>query len=158
VSRNTYDVIIVDAYCPPYIPFQLTTREFFALAYERLSPDGVVAINVARTETDYTLVDAIAGTMKAVYPSVYVLDTLSNLNSVVIATRQPSELSAIQTELARVSDPVLRDVVQRATGRIREFTASSQRILCDDHAPVEQILHTMMARYILGQPTREVLP
>jgi spermidine synthase len=157
-NSNRYDVIIVDAYCPPYIPFQLTTSEFFEQARARLSEDGAIAINVARTETDYALVDAIASTMKAIYPSVYVMDTLSNLNSVVIGTRQPSELSAIQAELARLSDPVLSDVVQRATGRIREFTASSQRILHDDHAPVEQIVHAMMARYILGQPIPEVHP
>jgi spermidine synthase len=157
-GSERYDVIIVDAYCPPYIPFQLTTSEFFEEARTHLGEDGAIAINVARTETDYALVDAIASTMKVVYPSVYVMDTLGNLNSVVIGTRQPSELSAIQAELAGLTDPVLSDVVQRATGRIREFTASSPMILHDDHAPVEQIVHAMVARYILGQSTPEVQP
>ena len=35
--------IVVDAYRQPYIPFYLTTREFFELVRERLEPGGVVA-------------------------------------------------------------------------------------------------------------------
>ncbi len=35
-----YDLIAVDAYRQPYIPFYLATREFFELARDRLSPAG----------------------------------------------------------------------------------------------------------------------
>ena len=35
-TEERYDSIFVDAYRQPYIPFYLTTREFFALARERL--------------------------------------------------------------------------------------------------------------------------
>ena len=59
-AATHYDVIAVDAYRPPYIPFHLTTVEFFTLAREHLAPDGVVVVNVGRTDTDATLVDAIA--------------------------------------------------------------------------------------------------
>ena len=57
-----------DAYRPPYIPFHLTTVEFFALARDRLADDGVVAVNVGRTHTDYSLVDAIAADHAAGFP------------------------------------------------------------------------------------------
>ncbi|MDQ1300423.1 MAG: hypothetical protein QG637_340, partial [Chloroflexota bacterium] len=63
IRSFAYDLIAVDAYRPPYIPFHLTTVEFFALARERLAEDGVVAVNVGRTHTDYSLVDAIAATL-----------------------------------------------------------------------------------------------
>jgi len=155
-SEQHYDVIIVDAYNPPYIPFQLTTVEFFREVRDHLTVDGVVAINVARTETDYALVDAIASTLKAVYPSVYVMDMLGNLNSVIIASRQSTELSIIRQRLSEQSDPLLSDVASRATGRIREFTTPNRKTLSDDHAPVEQIVHAIMVRYILGQPVGEV--
>ncbi len=157
-STQLYDVIIIDAYRPPYIPFQLTTVEFFRQVHDHLTPDGVVAINVARTETDYTLVDAIASTLKAVYPRVYVMDTLSDLNSIVIASRQPSALPTITARLANLTDPVLNDVASRATGRVREFVTPNRETLSDDHAPVEQIVHAIGARYLLGQPVREALP
>ncbi|MGC8786362.1 MAG: spermidine synthase, partial [Anaerolineae bacterium] len=155
-TGKRYDVVIVDAYCPPYIPFQLTTVEFFQQVRDHLNPDGVLAINVARTETDYSLVDAIASTLKAVYPNVYIVDTLGNLNSIVIASRQPTELSTINARLASLSDPILGNVVSRATGRIREFLIPNAQVLYDDHAPVEQIVHAIVARYFLGQSSLEV--
>jgi predicted membrane-bound spermidine synthase len=151
-SRHLYDVIVIDAYRPPYIPFQLTTFEFFRQVRDHLTPDGVVAINVARTETDYTLVDAVASTLKCVYPNVYIMDMLSDLNSLVIASRQPTELDVIKARLADLPLPVLRDVALRAAGRIREFSRQTGEILSDDHAPVEQIVHTIVVRYLVGQP------
>ncbi len=157
-SRQFYDVILIDAYCPPYIPFQLTTVEFFRQVREHLTPDGVMAINVARTETDYTLVDAIASTLQAVYPSVYIVDTLGNLNSVVIASPLPGNLSTITARLASLTDPLLQDVASRAAGRIREFRMPNREVLSDDHAPVEQIVHAIVARYLLGQSVGEVHP
>ncbi|MCB0831088.1 MAG: fused MFS/spermidine synthase, partial [Solirubrobacterales bacterium] len=41
-----YDVIMVDAYHQPYIPFYMATKEFFELVRDRLRPGGVVLINV----------------------------------------------------------------------------------------------------------------
>jgi spermidine synthase len=150
-SGQVYDVIIVDAYRPPYIPFHLATLEFFGEVRDHLAPDGVVAINVARTESDYALVDAIASTLKAIYPNVYIMDALGNLNSVVVATEQPSRFETITTRLSELGDPVLQNVALRAAGRIREFTMPNSRVLTDDHAPVEQIVHSIAARFLLGQ-------
>src|SRR5262249_8917792 len=42
---DTYDLIILDAFNSTGVPFHLTTREFFAIARRRLSPDGVLAAN-----------------------------------------------------------------------------------------------------------------
>jgi spermidine synthase len=155
-SQKQYDAVIIDAYNPPYIPFQLTTVEFFQEVRDHLTPDGVVGINVARTETDYALVEAIASTLKAVYPSVYVMDMLGDLNSVVIASQRPTELAAITERLAGLSDPILSNVALRASGRVRGFGTPSQDILSDDRAPVEQIVHAIMARYLRGQSVEEV--
>src|SRR5918996_4436491 len=44
-SDGGYDVIMVDAYRQPYIPFYLATREFFELVRDRLAPGGVVIVN-----------------------------------------------------------------------------------------------------------------
>jgi len=151
-SARQYDVILVDAYNPPYIPFQLTTAEFFRQTREHLTADGVIGINVARTESDYALVDAIATTLRAVYPTVYVMDTLGNLNSVVVGTPGPADLDTVTARLAGLSDPVLQDVAARAAGRVREHDAAAGQVLSDDHAPVEQVVHGMILRYLFGQP------
>jgi spermidine synthase len=155
-SQKRYDVVIVDAYNPPYIPFQLTTVEFFQEVRDHLTADGIVGINVARTETDYALVETIASTLKVIYPSVYVMDMLGDLNSVVVASLRPTELAVITERLAGFSDPILGNVASRASGRVRSFGRPSRDILSDDHAPVEQIVHAIMARYLQGQAIEEV--
>jgi spermidine synthase len=157
-SLSRYDVVIVDAYRPPYIPFQLTTAEFFQAVRDHLGDDGVVAVNVARTEGDFALVDAVGATLKAVYPSVYIMDTQSDLNSMVIATRQPTRLRAITDRLANVADTTLAEVAARCDGRIREYVPGRGQVLTDDRAPVEQIVHAMILRYLMVRPSAEVRP
>ena len=49
-SAGDFDVIVVDAYRQPYIPFYLATREFFELVAEMLAPGGVVVVNVGHPE------------------------------------------------------------------------------------------------------------
>jgi spermidine synthase len=47
--NRKYTVVAIDAYCPPYIPWHLTTAEFFQEVRDHLTDDGTVAINVGRT-------------------------------------------------------------------------------------------------------------
>ena len=51
-TDERYDLIVVDAYHQPYVPFYLATREFFRLARERLAPGGILALNVASVPGD----------------------------------------------------------------------------------------------------------
>jgi predicted membrane-bound spermidine synthase len=44
------DAIVIDAYRQPYIPFYLTTIEFFRMVRDRLAPGGVVVVNVGHPE------------------------------------------------------------------------------------------------------------
>ena len=60
-SDGGYDVIMVDAYRQPYIPFYLATREFFELARERLAPGGVVVVNAGHPEGNDDLEKSSAG-------------------------------------------------------------------------------------------------
>ncbi|MDM8519315.1 fused MFS/spermidine synthase [Anaerolineales bacterium HSG6] len=153
-SNQTYDVIAVDAYRPPYIPFHLTTREFFQEIYDHLEEDGVVAINAGRTATDYSLVDVLGTTMASVFPNVYVLDIPdygSALgNSLVIATKKPTQLENFTTNLKEVEHPLLRVVAARSlTSRIFPLIPG-EVVFTDDHAPVEQVIHNLIVRYITG--------
>ena len=69
-SEGGYDVIIVDSYRQPYVPFYLATREFFDLVRDRLAPEGVVVVNVGHPEGNDDLEKVIGRTMSAVFPSV----------------------------------------------------------------------------------------
>ena len=151
-----YDVIAVDAYRPPYIPFHLATVEFFELARTRLAANGVLAVNVGRTGSDYSLVDAIAATMQAVFPSVYIMDEPNNDsqlgNTLVVATVQSTSLADLRANLPRFNQPLLAEVARRAAPQARPAQpAPGAPIFTDDCAPVEQVVHGLVLRYLLGE-------
>jgi spermidine synthase len=154
-SPFVYDLIAVDAYRPPYIPFHLTTVEFFQLARDRLADDGVVAVNVGRTTTDYSLVDAIAATMRQVFPSVFVVDLPDGDgplgNSLVVATRRPSTLTDFRANLPRFAGPMLDQVAEQTSGLARQAQPPpGTPIFTDDRAPVEQVVHALVLRQMFG--------
>lgn len=147
---GTYDVIALDAYRQPYIPFHLTTVEFFRSVRAHLTARGVVALNAARTRDDYRLVDALAATMRRVFPSVYLIDHPNNANTLVVATNQPSQLEQFKSNLGRLDDPNLRVVAAQSLQTLRVAT-QDEPIFTDDHAPVENLINSIIFKYALGQ-------
>ena len=91
-SSNQYDIISVDAYRPPYIPWHMTTVEFFSTLQQHLTANGVVVINVGRAPEDRRLVDALYTTMKQVFPTVYISDLAESFNTILFATNQATTL------------------------------------------------------------------
>jgi predicted membrane-bound spermidine synthase len=145
-STTSYDLIGVDAYKQPYIPFQLTTREFFQEVENRLTPEGVAVMNVGRTETDFRLVDAIASTMKDVFANVFIIDLEHSDNSMVIGTRTPTTLETFAASVAaQPPDSLIRQVGETsiATGTMREVTEPGD-VWTDDHAPVERVVDVII--------------
>ena len=141
-TDREYDLIGVDAYRQPYIPFQLTSREFFQEVSDHLSPEGVAVVNVGRTDTDFRLVEAISSTMAAVYPNVYVIDVEQYNNSIVVGTKAPTALDNFaRNVVALAPDSLVRTVGEWsvASGNMREVE-SGGRVFTDDHAPVELVV------------------
>ena len=98
-SDRRYSIIGIDAYRPPYIPWHLTTQEFFHIVYQHLAEDGVMVINVGRSPTDRQLIDGLVGTISMVFPSVYVMDVPNTFNSIVYATVQTTQLQFLYDNL-----------------------------------------------------------
>jgi spermidine synthase len=154
-SAQRYDVIALDAFRVPYIPWQLTTHEFMRELRDHLTPDGVVAINVGRTRTDYQMVDAMARTAAEVFPSVYVIDVVGSFNSIVYATNQPTMLSNLSANLnAMPADPV-RAVAQQALAHVRPLNPQAITFT-DDRAPVERLTNEIMLSFLFGVGTGEI--
>jgi spermidine synthase len=152
-STRRYSIIGVDAYRPPYIPWHLTTREFFQLVYDRLADDGVMVINVGRSPTDRRLVDDLVGTIQAVFPSIYVMDVPGSFNSIIYATRQPTQIENLYSNLASLySRPEVHPLLVRALERVvvnLQPTPASQTVYTDDWAPIEWITNRMVLSYVL---------
>ena len=147
----------VDAYRPPYIPYHLTTVEFIDEARQRLSEDGILAVNVGRTSTNFALVDALAATASQVFPSVYVVDepgppdTIGN--SLLVATVQPTQLANLSANIAQLPAHLPAEFVQFATDAQAYARPAAPGpdapVFTDDRAPVEWIVHSIVLDYVL---------
>ena len=58
-----YDSIFLDTYRQPYIPFYLSTHEFFELVRDRLAPGGSVIVNLGHPEGHDELEKVLTATM-----------------------------------------------------------------------------------------------
>jgi spermidine synthase len=147
-----FDVIALDAYQQPYIPFHLTTREFFSGVRSHLSPGGAVVVNVGRTTTDFRLVDAIASTMAAVYPNVFLVDVPDFSNTMVYGTTEPTTIADVQHNLGLINEPLGRAVATSAlsNGGLRVSPYHGQ-VYTDDLAPVERLIDQIIFTYATGR-------
>ncbi len=153
-TTQKYDVIGIDAYQQPYVPFQLTTVEFFREVRSHLSPTGVAAINAGRTCCDFRLVEALAQTMKAVFSNVYIIDTQRFENSLVIGTNAPTSLNNFLVNTARLNNPLLKSIADASVnyGHMRE-EKTTHVYFTDDRAPVEQLIDQIIFDAVQkGQP------
>jgi spermidine synthase len=148
-----YDVITLDAYKVPYIPWHMATREFFEEVRNHLTERGVLAINVGRGPADRRLVEAVTATLLTVFPSVHTIDVPGSLNSILIATLQPSSGDSLARWL---DDPSLSkdDLLYRAlhsAAANRVPTVASGVVFTDQRAPVETIIDSIVIRFLLEE-------
>lgn len=153
-NPRTYDLISIDAYRPPYIPWHLTTVEFFQAVFNHLSPAGVMVINVARTPADRQLIDALSATILQVFPTIHLMDVPDTWNTLIFATKQPTSADNLLVNLDILAKkentpPILIDTLQQALDNLREPTPSCL-VFTDDLAPVEWITNQMILDFIFS--------
>lgn len=156
-TSGKYDVIGMDAYHQPYIPFHLTTVEFFRSVKAHLNPDGVAVVNAGKApDGDDRLGQAMASTMLAVFPQVFIIDTASFSNQIVVGVNHPvgDGVSNFEANAARVQNPILQTVMNwsiNIAAPLREFRPQDARFepFTDDKAPVEQLIDTLIFKEAL---------
>ena len=143
-TDERYDLITIDAYRQPYVPFHLATREFFRLVQEHLRPGGIVALNVARVPGDNRLVDGIAGTLAAELPQVIVWPAL-RFNALVIGFSRPLSRAELSRRLR--SGPAQLAPLRRLLGSELYSATPADRPWTDDRAPVEWATDRMLVSF-----------
>jgi spermidine synthase len=138
-----HGAIFLDAFRQPYIPFYLTTQEFWQLCRDRLRSGGMVMANVGRVPGDDRLPEAIAGTMATVFPSVYRWQ-IGDFNDIVVGFDQPVSAGRLRRRLAAAPSGLTG--VAGAVHGLRAVAPSSDP-LTDDRAPVEWLTDQMIVRY-----------
>jgi spermidine synthase len=139
-----YDAIFLDAFQQPYIPFYLTTQEFWGLAADRLKARGMVMANVGRIPDDDTLARDVAGTMATRFASVFLWQQ-SGYNDMVIGFRHHVSRATLADRL--LSAPYPLEPAAALARRLRPIGPSSNP-LTDDKAPVEWLTDNMIIQYV----------
>jgi spermidine synthase len=148
-TQAKYDVVAIDAFQQPYIPFQLTTREFFSEIRAHMLPDGVVALNTGHTAHDYRLVQVFVNTMKTVFPSVYTFNVPGTINTEIMATMQPTSVNTFKANLARFApDSTMGQVAAEVVPQVTPAYSNGGLVFTDDRAPIEEITDQLLLNYI----------
>ncbi|HEY3314968.1 MAG TPA: fused MFS/spermidine synthase [Bacillota bacterium] len=162
-ASGGYDLIVLDAYYADAVPFHLFTQEFFRLARERLSPGGVLAINVVASleGRQSHLFRSVYRTLTTVFSRVYPfavplsaaerpdgLDRQGQRNIIIFTTNDgraydAAELKAVAAELDESGAGKTKTLGAYAEG-LQDATSvetADVPVLSDDYAPVDALLH-----------------
>ena len=152
-----YDLIVVDAYRQPYVPFYLATREFFRLVRDRLTPGGIVALNVAAVPDDKRLVNAVGGTLAADFPQVLAWPAL-RFNTFVLGFTRPLSHAEFRARLA--SGPLDLAPLRELLARDATTMTVADHPWTDDRAPVEWLTDRMIVEFAAegGKLEEDYLP
>jgi spermidine synthase len=142
-STRRYDTIFVDAYRQPYIPFYLSTREFFALVRDHLAPDGAVVINVGHPDSSDELERVLTATLRTAFPHV-MRDPVKDVNTLLVASPRPLDPARL-----RAAPEPLAGVAEDAARRL-EAPLGGGRVYTDDRAPVEWLVDKSIVSYAAG--------
>jgi spermidine synthase len=146
-SQDKYDIILIDAYRGPFVPFHLLTREFYQIVKDHLAAGGVVAQNV---DPDTMMFDSAIKTMNAVFPQIEIYRTEdgSDDNIVTIAydgnERKAEDMATVAGERDK-SYNLRYSLADMLTKRKRldinddKTIDAKAKILTDDFAPVETL-------------------
>jgi spermidine synthase len=138
-TKRRFDVIYVDAYRQPYIPFYLATKEFFALARSRLNPGGMVMVNVGHPADSQRLEQVLSATMRSVFGHV-VRDPAEDVNTQLVAGDVPLRAGTLRAAAAGGGlAPALVPVALAAADRLGPGLPGG-RVYTDDVAPVEWLI------------------
>ncbi|MBN2046072.1 MAG: fused MFS/spermidine synthase [Anaerolineales bacterium] len=152
-SEEEYTLVAIDAYRPPYIPWHLTTQQFFQLVGEHLTDQGVVVINVGRSPNSRALIDAMVTTLQTVFPSVHVMDIPYTLNTMVYATVQPTTIDDLLSNYVVLrGDPAVHPLLLHAIEQTILFQQPLPEptiVFTDDKAPVDWVINRMVLEFML---------
>lgn len=149
-TNQKYDLIIVDAYANElYIPFYLTTKEFFGLVSDHLAPGGILAMNVNAPSKNSPLLRAITNTLNVTFDKTYLLEDAEGGDSNYLVLSSEDKLDF--GELGKVKNE-LENLAQNSLNSFYEvFFDKNFMTLTDDKAPVEKLTDLTILAPLLGR-------
>ncbi len=143
-ADEKYDLIFIDAYRQPYVPFYLATADFFKLCRDRLAPDGIIALNISTVPGDDRLSQDVSGTLATQFPLVMKWPAL-NFNQLVVGFAEDTDRAVLAQRAAQAP----KDILPLTSLLTAEWTrvAPMKDYWTDDRCPVEWITDRMIIWY-----------
>jgi spermidine synthase len=136
-DESIYDLILIDAYRGPFVPFHLLTREFYAEVKAHLGPHGVMVQNV---EPSTMLFDSAFATISSVFDNVDAYPADNNIVLVAYASEPISKFQLDSRSRALQNQYGFRYPLPELIGERRSFSPQpGAKVLTDDFAPVNAL-------------------
>jgi spermidine synthase len=134
--KETYDLILVDAFQGGYVPFHLLTKEFYTLLRQHLAPGGAAAFNVHDGTKLYA---STLLTLQAVFPSVHLYPSGQGEVATVVTAEPAPDAQALAARAKSLQDRLgFRFALPTLLARRNDRPNTNQtgELLTDDFAPV----------------------
>ena len=136
-DKNTYDIILVDAYSSISAPFHMTTTEFFTLVKDHLNDDGLMMMTINMwSDKKGSISYALCDTAYGVFNNLYCLKTAGGSGAEVFATKNKEVNFVDQVKGVLVEDQELQNVFNKIKYNLTVYQDTGIR-LYDDTADVE---------------------
>jgi spermidine synthase len=148
-NRSAFDIVQVDLYQGgPYVPFYLTTLEFFGEVREHMAPGGLLMNNVFDAGSAREILMATVATMRRVFPAVMVFSDDAGSHSVLGFRDRQSVAGARERLLEVPAQSAHFKFASRVAARLREVVPpSGTPVFTDDRAPIDGMIRRMMTGY-----------
>ena len=137
-NPDVFDIIIIDAYRGGYVPFHLTTKEFYLLVRKRLKKGGCVVINA---HAGSRLFDSTIATVRSVFENMDAFKSEGN-NAILVAYRHAEkgerELEE-KAESLQERHGFYHDIREILEWRYQVSADSNAVILTDDFSPANYL-------------------
>ncbi len=141
-NKAMYDVIHVDLFAGnPYIPFHLSTVEFFEQIHDSLSANGVLVVNYPKfMAKDKELSDSYLGTITQVFPATFLSD------EALFSFKKDISAQKIKEQVLSKNPTGSLFIIARDTFAHFNKVDSGTRFFTDDYAPIEMLIYNALKR------------
>lgn len=159
-TPQRYDVIWVDVFARHLVPFHLTTAEFFTELRGHMSPNGVVAVNLASSGEggDQLRENAVVQTLRGSFPVLQSFAVKGPWRTKTEGTANliffggaPIEAHSLQEIVERITESVSKNRLPPEAlpliGSRREQSWPAGMTLTDDYAPFDLLMGSSVAEF-----------
>ncbi|MCB1215158.1 MAG: fused MFS/spermidine synthase, partial [Deltaproteobacteria bacterium] len=136
-STEKYDFMMVDVFRDGiYVPFHMTTQEFFTSVKDSLTPKGVLMMNVFSPKREDPLLKLIQDTVSSVFPHFYTL-RMSRGTYLFLASSSPLAFEIPESDQYPES---IYQMAQQAFPKVKKVKADKQGSLSKDDYSLAELL------------------